>query len=196
MIRRILPLFLLAACGKAVDPVAEENEAVAAAFVDTYPASITPPPGTTYPCEMSALPKDLTGIPPSHHAWINHAFTFTLKAIHVKLKAYAALGGPPPKAVEEAYLRDTGALVQNLRDEPCPKSLESARDDLVATLEKQIIFFTKAFAAKRSGTAWETILQIPEGHEASAHVQGCYAKLLARYPAASPAVKNTFYHHL
>src|SRR6185436_6475395 len=52
---------------------------------EAYPADITPPAGTRYPCALTALPRELPGIPPADHAYINRAYAVILRATHAKL---------------------------------------------------------------------------------------------------------------
>ena len=46
---------------------------------DTYPADITPPPGTQYPCALTALPRALPGIPETDRAYINRTYARLLR---------------------------------------------------------------------------------------------------------------------
>ncbi|HEY4597563.1 MAG TPA: hypothetical protein VIJ02_14285, partial [Thermoanaerobaculia bacterium] len=49
-----------------------------------YPADITPPPGTHYPCALTALPPGLPGIPAAERELINHVYSMVLKAVQAK----------------------------------------------------------------------------------------------------------------
>src|SRR5690242_8831494 len=63
----------------------------AAPAEDAYPADITPPAGTSYPCALTALPRDLPGVPQAERAYINHTYTRILRATQAKLVLLKAL---------------------------------------------------------------------------------------------------------
>jgi hypothetical protein len=48
--------------------------ATSGAAQDAYPTDITPPPGTRYPCALTALPRGLPGIPEADRAYVNHSW--------------------------------------------------------------------------------------------------------------------------
>lgn len=176
---------------------ASEDVAAGAPFEDWYPADIAPPPGMRYPCALTALPRELPGIPPSHRAFINHAYTLILRAAQAKLVVYNELGAQPPSnAVLESYLATTRELRRRLSAEPAPGSLTAFRDDVSAAMELQMTFFTKAVARRRAGETFEQVIGMPEGREASGRLHSAWGKMSARYPSWSADTKDSIYHHL
>lgn len=177
--------------------IAVEDAASNAAFDDWYPADIAPPPGTQYPCALTALPRDLQGIPPSHRAYINHSYSLILKAVQAKLIVYDGLGAESPSTEAlESYLEKTRELQRRLRQEAVPESLVPFRDDVLAALDLQMTFFSKAYAGRRAGEPFDRVITIPEGRQASQKLVAAWGKMSARYPAWDSATKDSIYHHL
>ena len=58
---------------------------------DDYPADIAPPPGTRYPCALTALPRGLPGIPETDRGFINRSYARILRATQSKLILLKAL---------------------------------------------------------------------------------------------------------
>lgn len=175
----------------------EEDSAPAEEYADWYPQDVSPPPGTQYPCALTALPKELPGIPPSHRRYINHSYTLILKSTQQKLIVYNGLGEePPPQGTLDDYLTETRALKEKLLAEPTPKSLEAFRTEVAEAMELQMAFFTKAYAQRRSGQTFEQVIGIAEGRQASAKLQSAWGIMSARYPSWSEATKDSIYHHL
>lgn len=203
-IRHIIGVLILLGLGAYMWPrlrpsvqAAREEGAVGAPFEDWYPADIAPPPGTQYPCALTALPRALPGIPPSHRAFINHAYTLILRATQAKLIVYSELGAQPPSSlVLESYLVKTRDLQRRLRAEPAPESLAAFRDDVAAAMELQMIFFTKAVAKRQAGETFEQVIGIAEGREASGRLQSAWGKMSGRYPSWGQETKDSIYHHL
>lgn len=176
---------------------AREDGAAGAAFEDWYPADIAPPAGTQYPCALTALPRELPGIPPSHRAFINHSYSLILKATQAKLIIYNELGAQPPSsAVLEDYLTKTRDFQRRLREEQAPDSLAPFRDDVAAAMDLQMTFFTKAVAKRQAGETFEQVIGIPEGREASGRLQSAWGKMSSRYPSWNAETKDSIYHHL
>lgn len=64
--RRFLALLGLAAVRAGAD--ADDADAV-------YPQDVSPPPGTRYPCALTALPRALPGIPEPERGYINRVYS-------------------------------------------------------------------------------------------------------------------------
>lgn len=174
-----------------------EDSGPAEEYADWYPQDVSPPPGTQYPCALTALPKELPGIPPSHRRFINHSYSLILKSVQKKLIVYNGLGEePPPQGTLDAYLTETRALKEKLLAEPTPKSLEVFRTEVAEAMELQMAFFTKAYAQRRSGQSFEQVIGIAEGRQASGKLQSAWGIMSARYPSWSAATKDSIYHHL
>lgn len=177
--------------------IATEDAASGVAFEDWYPDDIAPPPGTQYPCALTALPRDLPGIPPSHRAYINHSYSLILKAVQAKLIVYEGLGAEPPSnELLENYLGKTRDLQRRLRQEATPESLEPFREDVLAALDLQMTFFSKAYAGRRAGEPFDKVIAISEGRQASNKLVSAWGKMSARYPSLDQATKDSIYHHL
>lgn len=63
---------------------------------EVYPADITPPPGTQYPCALTALPRTLTGVPESERGYINRVYGLVIRGIHAKLLVLKAVEARGP----------------------------------------------------------------------------------------------------
>lgn len=70
----------------------------------TYPADITPPAGTQYPCALTALPRELKGVPVAERKYLDRTYARILRATQAKLVALNALESEPAElAAIEAY---------------------------------------------------------------------------------------------
>ncbi len=195
MNRRAVAFLLaaLAGCGRAP---ADEDGAPAAPFEDRYPVRISAPPGTSYPCAVTALPKSLDGIPPSHRCYINHAYALIIEAVHERLKVHAALWRGDSAALD-VYLGSTNAIERKFREEPEPKSLEAFKEDVLAAFKLQMEFYQGAFGRRAQGaTAENACSGTPQGREGSGRLQAAWGRMQSRYPKWSPAVKDAIFHHL
>jgi hypothetical protein len=87
-------IFLLAAlCAMACSDGSAAERPAARALDETgrYPADISPPPGTQYPCALTALPRGLPGIARADREYINRTYARILRATQAKLVALKAL---------------------------------------------------------------------------------------------------------
>src|SRR6185295_9284726 len=89
------------------------------------------------------------------------------------------------------YRRATGKALRTLRAEAVPAGLASFQADVATALELQMAFFQKAVAARREGSSMQQVFAIPEGRTASARLQGAFRKMAARYPAWTPAMRDS-----
>jgi len=91
--------------------------ALVSADDERYPDDITPPPGTRYPCALTALPRALPGIPDADRAYVNRTYTRILRATQAVAEEQIArpiLVGRP--GVVEARLKRFGLSVRAGRD--------------------------------------------------------------------------------
>lgn len=183
---RSLPLALLLAAA----PLRAQG------FDDWYPRDIRPPDGTQYPCALTALPRDLPGIPPAERGFVNHAYTLILRATQAKLLLLKALAESDGAAGYLDYLRATEKAMRALRSEPVPPGLERFLADVVSALELQKSFFRKAVEARREGKSLDQVFSIPEGRAASSRLQAAFRRMSARYPDWTPEMRDSVYHHL
>ncbi len=93
-----------------------------------YPADITPPPGTQYPCALTPLPRGLPGIPEAERRYINRTYATILKATQAKLVALKTLeeGGDLEGALAR-YGAATRALEERLGAEARPRACGPSR---------------------------------------------------------------------
>ena len=171
-------------------------------YEDWYPEDIDPPRGTEYPCALTALPREMTGIPAGDHRYINHVYSMLLEAIQAKLPMLQAVwaathdeGGDLGGALDD-YRSGVQAAEGKIRAEPVPPGLEAFHGKLLEALALQQTFFAKAVEACEAHQTWEQVIAIPEGHEASGLLRGAWGDMQQRYPSWEPAVQDSVFHHL
>lgn len=166
---------------------------------DAYPADITPPAGTQYPCALTALPRTLTGVPEAERGYVTRVYGLVIRGIHAKLLVLKALDGNEASgrgAALARYQADTDAVVARISALPAPAGLEPFRDDVVAAFRLQRTFFEKAVEGRRSGASMSEVWGIPEGRQASARLIAAWGRMQARYPQWSRETSDSVYHHL
>src|SRR5688500_11720353 len=147
---------------------------------DWYPADIAPPPGTQYPCALTALPRDLPGIPGGDRRFINHIYSMLLRATQAKLvlqKALADGHGPRLAAAHADYRRVTGDALAKIRAEPLPAGpagLDTFRDDVTAALDLQRGVFEQAVKARIGGAPAGEEYRLPAARVASQKLLGAW----------------------
>src|SRR5262245_44399682 len=131
---------------------------------DMYPADITPPAGTQYHCALTALPRDLPGIPSAERAYINRTYARVLRATQAKLVFLKALEeGREVAAGGERYQATTRGLAERLSAEPAPVGLAPFQEDVGQALALQQAFFLKAASLRQAGRSMAEVYQVPEG---------------------------------
>jgi len=164
---------------------------------DDYPADITPPPGTRYPCALTALPRGLPGIPETDRAFINHSYSRILRATQAKLVVLNALEQQREVSARLlSYRETTEALLARQRAEAVPAGLEPFQQDVLAALELQRTFFSKAEAERERGGSMDVVYRIPEGRLASSRLIAAWGRMQARYPGWPSETRESIYHHL
>lgn len=166
---------------------------------DWYPRTIGAPAGHQYPCSLTALPKDLSGIPDADKLFINHVYAMLLKALEAKLLMIDALmmgHNDSYTQVYKKYYADTVTARQRILAEPVPAGLQNFRDTVISAIDQQIIFFTKATKSRQSGQSAGEVMNIPEGRQASALLHQAWSGMESRYPKMNPALKDSTFHHL
>jgi hypothetical protein len=164
---------------------------------DVYPADISPPAGTRYPCALTALPRELAGVPETDRAFINRTYARILRATQAKLVALKALEEQAgPRAAVATYLDATGALASRQRADAVPAGLEPFQQDVLAAIELQRVFFGHALELRERGQGLAEAYHLPEGRQASAHLVAAWSRMQARYPAWSAQTRDSVYHHL
>lgn len=168
------------------------------ASTDWYPASITPPAGHRYPCALTALPKDLTGIPAADKLFVNHVYAMLLKCLQAKLVLIDTLNQDKQNygRAYSAYCSDTLAARKRIAAEPAPKGLETFKTTVLKAIDTQMQFFTKGVDARNGGKTAQDVWAIPEGRQASSLLISAWGQMEARYPQMSPTVRDSTYHHL
>jgi hypothetical protein len=166
---------------------------------DWYPADISPPPGTQYPCALKALPRELPGIPEGDRLFINHVYSLILRETQAKLVLQKALidGQGSSLAIALArYRRTTEDALAKIRAEPVPSGLGSFTGDVLAALELQRSAFEQAVKARLEGKPAGEEYRAPESRAASQRLIGAWNKMLRRYPDLPPEMHDSVYHHL
>lgn len=166
---------------------------------DWYPADISPPPGTRYPCALTALPRGLPGIPEGDRRFINHVYTLILRETQAKLvlqKALAEGQGPGLAIALARYRRTTEDALAKIRAEPLPSGLESFTADVIAAIALQRSAFEQAVKARLDGKPAGEEYRAPEGRTASRRLIGAWHKMMRRYPDLPPDMRDSVYHHL
>ncbi len=163
-----------------------------------YPNSIALPANHKYPCALTALPRDLTGIPQTEKSYINHSFSLLLKLLQAKVVMFDTVmwDNQAYNNAYNTYYSSTVAARQKFMQIPTPKGLEGFRNDVVNAVDKQIVFFRSAATARQSGKSSQEVLQIPQAKEASSLLMNAWVKIQSRYPGISAHVKDSMYHHL
>ena len=169
----------------------------AAAAQDAYPGDISPPPGTRYPCALTALPRGLPGIPEADRAFVNRTYARVLRATQAKLVLLKALEERRPvSAAFERYRETAEGLLPRQRADDVPPGLEPFQRDVMAALELQLAFFSKAAALREAGGSMDEAYRIAEGRQASGRLIAAWSKMQARYPGWPPETRDSIYHHL
>jgi hypothetical protein len=168
-------------------------------YEDWYPADIAPPAGTQYPCALTALPRELPGIPKGDRRFVNHVYSMVLKATRAKLVLMAALYGKDASALQPAsaaYRRTTDDVLKRIRTETVPAGLEGFAQDVVAAVELQRDAFQEAVRARAQGGPPDAVFRTPEAREASHRLIAAWGKMSQRYPDWPEPMRESVYHHL
>ena len=164
---------------------------------DAYPTDIAPPPGTRYPCALTARPRGLPGIRDADRAYLDRTYARILRATQAKLVLLKALEerreiGPARNRYQEV----TAGLAACQRDDRPPAGLEPFHEDILAALALQQTFFSKAAPLREAGRGMDVVYSIVEGREASARLVAAWARMGERYPGWPPETRESIYHHL
>ena len=187
---------MIVAAALAIATAARAAEPPAAAE-DVYPADITPPAGTQYPCALTALPRALPGIPEADRAYVNRTYARVLRATQAKLELLRALEEARDlPAAHARYEETTRALAARLRAEAAPDGLAAFQEDVAQALALQQTFFARAVPLRQAGRGMPEVYQIPEGRTASARLISAWGRMQARYPSWSAETRDSIYHHL
>jgi len=171
--------------------------ATSGAAQDAYPTDITPPPGTRYPCALTALPQGLPGVPEADRAYLNRTYARVLRATQAKLVLLKALEeGRGIGPALDRYRDATGGLAARQNGERCPAGLEPFQEDVLAALALQQAFFSKAAALRQVGRGMDAVYSIGEGRQASARLIAAWSRMQSRYPGWPPETRDSIYHHL
>jgi len=169
----------------------------AASAEDNYPSDITPPPGTRYPCALTALPRGLPGIPEADRAFINHTYARVLSATQAKLVLLKALEARQETSAALArYQQDTQGLAARQKADVVPSGLEAFQDDVLAALALQQSFFAQATALREAGRGMDEAYGLPQGRQASTRLVAAWSRMQARYPGWAGETRDSIYHHL
>ncbi len=165
-------------------------------FDDWYPPDITPPAGTQYQCALTALPRELPGIPAADRRFINHAYAMILKATQAKLVLLKALDGKADGRDLERYREAVSDARRRIAEEPAPAGLEAFATDVTTALDQQESFFVAALETRRNGGTMAQAYQHPDGRRASQNLFAAWAQMQKRYPSWPAETRESVYHHL
>ena len=167
-------------------------------FENWYPDEISPPEGTEYPCALTALPRDLTGIPPTERGFVNHMCAKLLEAIHLRLELTYALSEGGDRSEELATYEAAIAPVQAaLAAEKGPPGLANFQQNVVRAILLQRQALSQAVKLRAGGAGMERVWQLSEVRESSKRLLAAWGAISARYQGRwSEAVKDSIYHHL
>ena len=163
---------------------------------DGYPADITPPAGTQYPCALKALPRELPGIPEADHAYINRTYAVILRATQAKLVILKALEDGRDLRLALARYQDAVRPLSLRLSEPPPAGLAAFQEDVLQALALQQAFFVEAVARREGGGSMSDVYAVPQGRQASAKLISAWGRMQARYPSWAAETKDSIYHHL
>ncbi len=171
--------------------------AMAQTYDNWYPRNITPPSGYQYPCALTALPEDLTGIPAGDRKFINHVYSLILKALQAKMVMLSALNGSAGfSSAYSVYYSSIAAQRAKIVAEAAPSGLENLKAQVIGAIDNQAMFFDKAQKMRQQGKSYQEVMQVPEGRTASQMLMVAWSEMARRYPSWSPQVKDSIYHHL
>ena len=163
---------------------------------DEYPADITPPAGTRYPCALTALPPALPGIPEADRAYLSRTYAVILRATHAKLVALKALESRRDLPLALARYQDATRPLALKLAQPPPAGLAAFQEDVLQALALQQAFFAEATRLREAGREMDEVYAIPQGQQASAELASAWSRMQARYAEWSPETKDSLYHHL
>jgi hypothetical protein len=166
------------------------------AQTEEYPADITPPAGTQYPCALTALPRALPGIPDADRQYLTRTYAAILRATHAKLVALQALENRRDLRLALARYQDATRPLALKVAQPPPAGLAAFQEDVLQALALQQTFFVEAVRLREAGRAMDDLYAIPQGRQASAKLVSAWSRMQARYPDWSPETKDSLYHHL
>lgn len=191
-----LAVALFALTPSAARPTVTDPGAQSAAD-DAYPADIAPPAGTQYPCALTALPRDLPGIPETDRAYINRTYSRLLRTTQAKLDLLKALDERRDvQGAQRRYADAVARLAERQAADTVPAGLAPFQEDVREAVRLQQAFFAKAAPLREAGRTIAEVYKLPEGRQASARLMSAWTRMQARYPAWSPETKDSIYHHL
>ena len=188
--------------GLEVDEAQAKQEPVqakqaATGFKNWYPNDITPPKGTKYPCALTALPRDLVGVPEEDKRFINHTYALILRAVQYKLLVMRDLGTRNEAKTFRVYARESQKLRENIKMQVAPNAkMKKFQKAVVKAISLQMVFFQKVIKRKDIPVIAQRFSAIQEGRQASNLLKEAWQDTIGSYPSLSPAVKKSLYHHL
>lgn len=169
----------------------------APAFVDWYPDDISLPAGVEYPCPVTALPRELIGIPEADRGYVNHACAVIIELLRDKQVLLTAMAREQDTtAALAAYRATADEATTRLSAEVVPEGLERFHGAVLEAIALQKTFFEAAAPRRAGGASMQEVHTIPEGRAASGKLLEAWGAIEARYPGWGPAVKDSVYHHL
>ena len=173
------------------------RQTASGSYQNWYPASIKMPGGLQYPCALTALPRDLPGIPAADKRYINHVYAMILQCVQAKTALMAELQHPSrARSAYTSYYSKTVAAMGKIKQEKTPNGLAAFKKQVLEAITLQVNFFDKASKMAAQGKSMQTLMAIPEGRQASALLIQAFNQMTASYPSMAQATKDSIYHHL
>jgi hypothetical protein len=162
-----------------------------------YPSSAAPYPGTAFHCDLRPLPSDMPGIKDEDKEFIDHACAVLLKCAQEKEGMLLALRNNTQTKQLPVYVAAVSSQIARLKGVTAPKGLETFQSDVESAINLQVEFFKLATIKRSEGTAYDAIMAIPEGKQASQKLFGAWDEMQKRYWLFwNGPSKDSIYHHL
>lgn len=192
----LIAILMIANCQAVSSQTPQSKQKPGAQFEDWYPRSIALPDGVAYHCNLTPLPRSLPGIPESDRRFINHTYAMILRCAQAKTIIVSKMQPGKARTAYRRYYAETYQALDKIRREPTPKGLERFRNQVLNAITLQVKFFDKASKATDAGTDWNSVLQYPEGKQASTLLISAFGEMAQRYPSWRADTKDSIYHHL
>jgi hypothetical protein len=162
-----------------------------------YPSSAAAYPGTAFHCDLRALPADMPGIKDEDKEFVDHACAVLLKCAQEKERMLLALRNNTQTQQLPVYVAAVSAQIARLKSVTAPKGLETFQSDVESAINLQVEFFKTAAKKRSEGTAYDAIMAIPEGKQASQKLIGAWDEMQKRYWLFwNGPSRDCIYHHL
>ena len=162
-----------------------------------YPSSAAPYSGTRFHCDLQPLPPNLPGIKDEDKEFVDHACAVLLKCAQEKEGMLLALRNGTQKEHFPLYEATIRTQIERLKSVRVPAGLEKFKADVEEAINLQVNFFRIATQKRSEGVAYDTLMSIPQGREASTKLFSAWDEMQKRYWLFwSGPSKDCIFHHL